>query len=295
MATTQPAVHTRSWPLLVIHGLQAFLVVIVMGVAGYGYGLGIGYFSFLFDILSAVLTIIGCTYILCASTFFSNLYHKYLVFGLHIVFLVLWFFGLALTANSAKVVIKDHNAINKYLSIKDPIGPLGATLVGTSVLVGIEFALWIASLVIIVVRQSRDRTRRSNSEQQTGPFVVKGDEEQKIPLNSISYQQQQPYATTSTLATQYHQSAQGPYTQQQPVYNQQPQPQQQQVAPLPQGHTDTITPFTASPLRQNPTEIDTPKTSGAYTYNSDLPEFAVPQVSLGYHKSASELSVHKQR
>lgn len=300
MSTTRQNAPAKSTISIVLHAIQIILAIPVMGVAGYG--LTDGYsdeFTNVIGVLSALLTIVACIYIIGSSTFFPILHHPSVVVGMHFFFIVLWLFQF--TATGAKRVLQEIGISHPPEFIVKVVG----SLLGST-----EFLLWITTFAVLVTRWVKTRRASTHTAYQPAQTYNDSNElEQKIPTASLSQPTYQPYGqsttSTSTLPTQYHQSTQGPFTTQQTGYSQSSY-QQTNLSPQdPIVRADTVSPLSTgpqssapyvnSPLQHHATVSNVPKTSGTYSYDPDLPELSTRQMSLGFHKNGSEVSVPRNR
>lgn len=304
MLNISPRIPTISALSIILHAIQVFVAISVLGLAGFilqdreNYGA-------VWSIVSVILTLVACFYIISSSTFLPYLHHSSVVGGLHFALIIIWMFQVALVS---------YEAYRQSLTV-DGMDQYQLPRVSGAILGALELVLWIASLTFLTIRWVKSQ-KNSTTNQPDQSYRYSSQLEQKIPTASLSQAPQQPFSSASTPPSQYHQSSQGPYTpnqqlgynqqQQQPGYNQQPyqpiQPNQPfHVNPQdPVVRTNTVSPLSTGPLQQHPTvmsvsTMSAPKTSGAYTYDPDLPELSTPQVSLGFHRNASELSVPKYK
>ncbi|KAF2747648.1 hypothetical protein M011DRAFT_50150 [Sporormia fimetaria CBS 119925] len=266
---------------LIVHGLQIILAIIILGLDAYGIHY-IAYNALIFSLVTCILTLGICAYIIGTTLFLNKLYNAYIVLALHLFMIIFWIVDLGLVANLARLwsnplyaelatlaYTSDYDYYFDDYSVKrrstgslhkrdTTTGAYYGALCAGAVFAAAQFALWILSAVFVAMYLNK---RRSEATPATGQPPVETKHETVPPPQQ---QQQQPQP-------QYQQSPQ-PYPVQ-PHYPQQ-QPQQQ------------YNPYPQDPVSREATVSPVSSAPGYHTggFNPNVPEMA-----HGYPGNASEL------
>lgn len=217
---------------LAIHAVQILFAIVVLGLDAYGIHY-IPYNALIFSLVTALLTMGICIYIIGTTLFLDNLYNAYLVLGLHVLMIIFWVTDLGLVANLAHLWSdRGYGRSWRYRGYYDKRGKRDTTLdsyrgalIAGSLFGAVEFVLWILSAAFLGMYLNKSRTRGpSTAPSNSNPHApAYGPVENNYPDQSHlqPQYQQQPYPPQNTYPPGHKLD---PYAQQPGYVQQQQQP-----------------------------------------------------------------------
>jgi hypothetical protein len=206
--------HIPIYPrgFIAIRIVQLVLALIILGLAAFG----VTYISFdgnQFILAVAVMTMLSSIYHLIAQFGVPAAHNYWVILGLDVFFVVMWLCSFALLAARVAPLFSyasSYSSSSYYYGLTDfELAWLGAQA-GAAALGGVEFILYIASLIVHSIRLHRHRAaglhstpgtppgpRQPNNNNNAGPVpvVLYGTDKAGNPVyaQQIPLQQQQPF------------------------------------------------------------------------------------------------------
>ncbi|KAG4030367.1 hypothetical protein MFRU_012g01070 [Monilinia fructicola] len=160
-------------PLLGLRIAQLVLAIVILGLSSYGV-YWLVYDGDALALSAAVISIVICVYVICASTLAPVMYNYWAILGLDIIAVILWAVSFPiLAAQIANSVIYDTGYSydpyygDYYYKNKRGMGnqkratttweTYRNTMFATAALGGVEFVLFVVTLVILSIRLHRHR------------------------------------------------------------------------------------------------------------------------------------------
>ncbi|KAF2467262.1 uncharacterized protein BDR25DRAFT_345026 [Lindgomyces ingoldianus] len=276
---------------LAIHAVQILLAIIILGLDAYGIR-WIQYNALIYSLVCTLCTIIVAIYMIASQVFVHQAYNKWAFLALNIWMVIFWIVDLGVVANLAALWSSPSCGYSYYtdtyyctygkrdLSLLEKRDTTTYTayrgaLVAGALFGAVQFVLWVASLIILVVYMNRHRADASAPA--PPPTYVAPTNGQGVPMEKYGATVQ-PGHPQQPGQPQYVPQPQT-YVQQpaQPMYPQGTGPQY--TAPYPQqqepiNRTATVSPVTTAGYNSpalHTAELATPQPAGAY-HNPNVSE-----------------------
>ncbi|KAF2271444.1 uncharacterized protein EI97DRAFT_471219 [Westerdykella ornata] len=267
---------------VIVHSVQILVAILILALDAYGIHY-IVYNALVFSLVTALLTLIICAYIIASTLSLHSLYNYWAVLALHILMVIFWVTDLGLVANLASLWSGRSDTYYYYYNKRDlvnlakrdtTVGAYYGALAAGAFFGAVQFVLWVVSLVFVGMYIHRHRSGQEGNPEAANPAYT--GVQQTAPVEQV--QPQQPvYGQVPVPAPQqqmYPQQQPQPQYAQQPVYVQQPQqPQYAQYAPDPVSREHTVSPVSSAagytgavPPNPNSSEL------AALPPNPNLPE-----------------------